>query len=155
MKPTKQDEEGVDEIPSCLPTDIATEPSPMIQSRLRVIGPRNPTLISSNNLPHSRRAAAFLSSVEAAPQNFNMEVNSASKYVCLAAIAKELKSMEYLKLWDVLELSPTFKLFRTTWVFKVRKAHLGKVVEHKVRLFAQGFTQTAGVDLEKTYSPTG
>ncbi|MBW0557574.1 hypothetical protein O181_097289 [Austropuccinia psidii MF-1] len=84
-----------------------------------------------------------------------MKVNSASKDVWLAAISKELKPMDDLKVWDVIELSPAFKLVGTTWVFKVTKVHLCKVVEHKVRLCAQGITQTAGVDFEKTYSPTG
>ncbi|MBW0492775.1 hypothetical protein O181_032490 [Austropuccinia psidii MF-1] len=92
-----QDEEGVDEVLSCLPTDAATEPQPIVQSRLRVIGPRHPMLISSKILPYSRRAAAFLSSVEVVPWTFKMAVSSASKDVWLAAISKELKSMDDLK----------------------------------------------------------
>ncbi|MBW0502369.1 hypothetical protein O181_042084 [Austropuccinia psidii MF-1] len=155
-----QEEEGSDEITACPPTDASTEPQPVVQSKLRVIGPRHPTLISSdidrsNILPYSRRAAALLSSAEVVPRTFKMAVNSTSKDIWLAAISKELKSMDDLKVWDVIELSSTFKLVGTTWVFKVKKDHLGNVVEHKARLCAQGFTQTAGIDFEKTYSLTG
>ncbi|MBW0511097.1 hypothetical protein O181_050812 [Austropuccinia psidii MF-1] len=42
-----------------------------------------------------------------------------------------------------------------TWGFKLKRNHLNEVVEHKACLCAQGFTQVQGVDLEKTYSPTG
>ncbi|MBW0465071.1 hypothetical protein O181_004786 [Austropuccinia psidii MF-1] len=63
--------------------------------------------------------------------------------------------MERLKVWDVVELDPSYKLVGTTWVFKLKQNHLNEVVEHKACLCAQGFTQVQGVDFEKTYSPTG
>ncbi|MBW0478832.1 hypothetical protein O181_018547 [Austropuccinia psidii MF-1] len=63
--------------------------------------------------------------------------------------------MEKLRVWDVVELEPSYKLVGTTWVFKLKRNHLNEVVEHKARLCAQGFTQVQGVDFEKTYSPTG
>ncbi|MBW0584236.1 hypothetical protein O181_123951 [Austropuccinia psidii MF-1] len=63
--------------------------------------------------------------------------------------------MEKLKVWDVIDLEPTYKLVGTTWVFKTKKNHLNEVIEYKAHLCAQGFTQTAGIDFDKTYSPTG
>ncbi|MBW0488360.1 hypothetical protein O181_028075 [Austropuccinia psidii MF-1] len=155
-----QEVEGVDEVPSTEPVDAAEEPQLVIRPRLCVIGPRHPTLISSNIdqsniLPYSRRAGALLTSVEVAPRTFRMAITSALKEVWLEAIAKELDSMDNLKVWDIVELDPSFKLVRTTWVFKIKRDHLGNVTEHKERLCAQGFTQTAGVDFERTYSPTG
>ncbi|MBW0501515.1 hypothetical protein O181_041230 [Austropuccinia psidii MF-1] len=151
---------GVDEVPSILPVDTTEGPQPVVRPKLCFIGPRNPKLISSNIdksniLPYSRRAGALLTSVEVAPWTFKMEINSASKEVWLEAIAEELDSMDTLKVWDIIELDPSFKLVGATWVFKIKKDHLGNVTEHKARLCAQGFLQTAGVDFEKTYSPTG
>ncbi|MBW0531857.1 hypothetical protein O181_071572, partial [Austropuccinia psidii MF-1] len=155
-----QEEEGVDEVPSILPEDTMEELQTIICPRLHVIGPRHPMLISStinqsNILPYSRRAGALLTSLEVTPQTFKMAINSASKEVWLEAIAKELDSMNTLKVWDIVELDPSFKLIGTTWVFKIKRDHLGNITKHKVRLCAQGFTQTTGVDFEKTYSPTG
>ncbi|MBW0541832.1 hypothetical protein O181_081547 [Austropuccinia psidii MF-1] len=123
-----QEVEGVDEVPSTEPVDAAEEP---------------------------QRAGALLTSVEIAPRTFRMAINSALKEVWIEAIAKELDSMETLKVWDILELDPSFKLVGTTWVFKIKRDHLGNITEHKARLCAQGFTQTANVDFERTYSPTG
>ncbi|MBW0501514.1 hypothetical protein O181_041229 [Austropuccinia psidii MF-1] len=155
-----QEVEGVDEVPSIPPVDTTKGSQSVARPKLRVIGPRHPTLISSNIdqsniLPYSRRAGALLTSVEVAPRTFKMAINSASKEVWLEAIAKELTSMDTLKVWDIVELDPSFKLVGMTWVFKIKKDHLGNVTEHKARLCAQGFSQTAGVDFEKTYSPTG
>ncbi|MBW0499864.1 hypothetical protein O181_039579 [Austropuccinia psidii MF-1] len=73
----------------------------------------------------------------------------------MAAINRELLSMEKSKVWHVIDLDPSYKLVGTTWLFKTKKNHLNQVIENKARLCAQGFTQTAGVDFDKTYSPTG
>ncbi|MBW0554274.1 hypothetical protein O181_093989 [Austropuccinia psidii MF-1] len=59
--------------------------------------------------------------------------------------------MESLNVWEVIYLDPGYRLIGTTWVFKTKRNHLGKIVEHKAHLCAQGFTQTAGIDYNKTY----
>ncbi|MBW0500559.1 hypothetical protein O181_040274 [Austropuccinia psidii MF-1] len=84
-----------------------------------------------------------------------MAINSDSKDVWLEAIAKELESMDTLKVWDILQLDLSFKLLGTTSVFKIKRDHLCNITEHKARLCTQGFTQTPGIEFEKTYSPTG
>ncbi|MBW0541231.1 hypothetical protein O181_080946 [Austropuccinia psidii MF-1] len=63
--------------------------------------------------------------------------------------------MEKLKVWDIVNLDLSHKLVGTTWVFKTKKNYLNEVIEHKARLCAQRFTQTTGIDVNKTYSPTG
>ncbi|MBW0531172.1 hypothetical protein O181_070887 [Austropuccinia psidii MF-1] len=73
----------------------------------------------------------------------------------MAAINKELLLLEKLKVWDIIDLDPPYKLVGTTWVFKKKKNNLNKVIEHKACLYTQGFTQTAGINFDKTYSPTG
>ncbi|MBW0476616.1 hypothetical protein O181_016331 [Austropuccinia psidii MF-1] len=125
-----------------------------------VIGPRHPTLVScdiaqSNILPYSRRAVALITVAGNVPCTYKMAINFLSKDLWTNAIEKELTSMETLGVWEVVDLSPTFKLVGTTWVFKAKKDHLNNVVEHKARLCAQGFTQTSGIDFEKMYSPMG
>ncbi|MBW0502979.1 hypothetical protein O181_042694 [Austropuccinia psidii MF-1] len=62
--------------------------------------------------------------------------------------------MEKLKVWDVVDLNSSYRLFGTTLVFTTKGKHLGEITEHKACLCAQGFTQTAGIDFERTYSST-
>ncbi|MBW0513918.1 hypothetical protein O181_053633 [Austropuccinia psidii MF-1] len=57
--------------------------------------------------------------------------------------------------WDVLDLKPDYKPVGTTWVFRIKRNHLNEITENKACLCAQGFTQTPGLDFDKTYSPTG
>ncbi|MBW0499048.1 hypothetical protein O181_038763 [Austropuccinia psidii MF-1] len=63
--------------------------------------------------------------------------------------------MNKLEVWDVVELRSNYKLVGKTWVFKLKKDHLNHNLEHKACLCAQGFTQTPGIDFEKTYAPIG
>ncbi|MBW0509573.1 hypothetical protein O181_049288 [Austropuccinia psidii MF-1] len=128
--------------------------------RIKVIGPRHPTLVSSainpdNILPYPRRAGALLTTLDNTPNTYSKAISGPPKEVWLEAINRELSSMEKLNVWDVVEIDPTYKLVGTTWVLKTKRDHLNKVVKHKARLCAQGFTQTPGVDFDKTYSPTG
>ncbi|MBW0524601.1 hypothetical protein O181_064316 [Austropuccinia psidii MF-1] len=106
--------------------------------------------------PHQQiRPLALLTSNNVIPKTFKSVLSSPDKDLLLVAINKELESMNALDVWDVIELDPLFKLVGTTWVFKIKKDHLGRITEYKARLCAQGFTQSAGVDFNQTYAPTG
>ncbi|MBW0484254.1 hypothetical protein O181_023969 [Austropuccinia psidii MF-1] len=110
---------------------------------------------SSNILPYLRPPKTLITSILKAPCTFNQAINSLDKDSWLKAINKELSSMNHLDVWDVLDLQPDYKLVETTWVFRIKRYHLNNVVEYKARLCAQGFTQTPGVDFDKTYTPPG
>ncbi|MBW0546509.1 hypothetical protein O181_086224 [Austropuccinia psidii MF-1] len=71
------------------------------------------------------------------------------------AINNKLENMNKLKVWDTIEISEDYKLIETTWVFTIKKNHLNEVTEYKARLCAQGFAQTLGIDVHKTYALTG
>ncbi|MBW0461887.1 hypothetical protein O181_001602 [Austropuccinia psidii MF-1] len=104
--------------------------------RLKLIGPRHSTLISCD--------------LEAS----NGAINSVDKEESMNFISKELGSMSKLEVWDIVDLDPSFKLVRMTWVFRIKRDHLGNITEYKAGLCAQGFTQSAGVDFGQIYSPT-
>ncbi|MBW0509460.1 hypothetical protein O181_049175, partial [Austropuccinia psidii MF-1] len=173
---------GVGDIPSFQPLGASHSPVPQIDGassphsevkerlmgeppsgpprKIKVIGPRHPTLIScdldcSNVLPYSRRPKVLISSCDDAPRTYQGAIKSSNSVKWMESISKELGSMNRLDVWDVVDLDPKFKLIGTTWVFKVKKDHLGGITEHKARLCAQGFTQSAGIDFGQTYSPTG
>ncbi|MBW0505351.1 hypothetical protein O181_045066 [Austropuccinia psidii MF-1] len=128
--------------------------------RLKVIGPRHPTLITSSVdplhiLPYTRRPKSYLTVSEETPKTYYGALRSENRLAWLSAIEKELSTMDKLKVWNVIDLKKDYKLVGTTWVFKVKKNHLNQVIERKARLCAQGFRQTLGIDFDKTYSPTG
>ncbi|MBW0539129.1 hypothetical protein O181_078844 [Austropuccinia psidii MF-1] len=89
-----------------------------------------------NILPYSRRANVLLTSVDATPQTYQAALRSSDKILWQEAINKELEAMINLGVWETKE-NP-----------------LGKT-EYKACLCAQGFTQTPGIDYEKSYAPTG
>ncbi|MBW0537724.1 hypothetical protein O181_077439 [Austropuccinia psidii MF-1] len=127
--------------------------------RLRVIGPRHPTLISSNLdtsniLPYSRRPKALISSSDNTPCTYKGTINSINKEKWINSISKELNSMNKLGVWDIVDLDPSFKLVGRTWFFKIKRDHIRNITVHKSCLCAQGFTQSAGIDFGQTYSPT-
>ncbi|MBW0499100.1 hypothetical protein O181_038815 [Austropuccinia psidii MF-1] len=150
----------VDEIQDSSETAASDRNCPACSSRIKVIGPCHPTLISSdvnshNILPYSRRPKALLSIHDETPRTFKQAINSANKDVWNEAIKKELASMNRLSVWDVIDLKSDYKLVGTTWVFRTKRNHLNEVVDYKARLCAQGFTQTPGLDFGKPYAPTG
>ncbi|MBW0504307.1 hypothetical protein O181_044022 [Austropuccinia psidii MF-1] len=139
--------------------DFSQDP-PVINSCLRVIGPRHPTIYladisKSNILPFGQRLRVLVTSVDDCPRTYKKELVSANRALWASAIRKELQSMNDLKVWDIFYLNPDYKLVRTTWVFRIKCNHLNKIVKHKARLCAQGFTQTLGLDFDITYAPTG
>ncbi|MBW0551998.1 hypothetical protein O181_091713, partial [Austropuccinia psidii MF-1] len=153
-------------LPDSNPSD-PEEPSSQQQSgnncrtsRIKVIGPRHPTLITSDVdsihiLPYSRRARTFINTSNSEPRTYQLTLKGEDKDKWINAIAKELAAMNDLKVWDIIDPQSDYKLVGTTWVFKVKKDHLHQDVEYKACLCAQGFTQNPGVDFEKTYTPIG
>ncbi|MBW0586474.1 hypothetical protein O181_126189, partial [Austropuccinia psidii MF-1] len=134
---------------SCLPPSAR---------RIKIIGPRHPTLINSeiqeeNILPYSRRPTAFLSETD--PLTYNQAIKSKDHEHWLKAITKELQNMTDLNVWEEVGVKEDYKLIGTTWVFKTKRNEFNQIVEHKACLCAQGFSQTQGKDYSKTFAPTG
>ncbi|MBW0472263.1 hypothetical protein O181_011978 [Austropuccinia psidii MF-1] len=152
---------------SDLPSDSATKgevfhdtleelPAP----RIRVIGPRHPTLISSeirtnNILPFSRRAhKTNLTKNTLVLNNYKTAIEVKDKKEWVLAINRELLNMEKLGVWSIEDRKENDHPITTPWVFKVKRDHNNEVIEHKARLCMQGFHQIEGLDYLNTFSPT-
>ncbi|MBW0570239.1 hypothetical protein O181_109954 [Austropuccinia psidii MF-1] len=128
---------------------------------IKVIGPRHPTLITSNIstnniLPFSQRAhTTTREELEGVPRNYNEAIRGKDTEKWQAAIMKELDNMKRLKVWEVVDRKPSDHPITTTCVFKIKRDHNNNITEHKERLCAQGFHQIEGLDYLKTFSPTG
>ncbi|MBW0534108.1 hypothetical protein O181_073823 [Austropuccinia psidii MF-1] len=132
----------------------------VMPSRIRVIGPRHPTIINGdidqdNILTYTRRPKTLITKAADVPKTFRSALKGPCSDQWSKAIKKELGAMVDLKVWDVVDLKPDYRLVGTTWVFRLKTNHLKEITEYKARLCAQGFSQTPGVDFGKTYSPTG
>ncbi|MBW0461525.1 hypothetical protein O181_001240 [Austropuccinia psidii MF-1] len=128
----------VDEVHGGGEGPLSTELAPVTPARIKVIGPRHPTLISSdidnlNILPYTRRADALLTLADATPRTYKEALTAPNKDLWLAAIDRELSSMKKLQVWDIVERHDNFRLIGTT----------------------PDFAQTQGIDFEKMYAPTG
>ncbi|MBW0531847.1 hypothetical protein O181_071562 [Austropuccinia psidii MF-1] len=106
---------------------------PDTHQRIKVIGPRHPTLI----------------------QGDSRAISGDESSLWTDAIHKELDAMKRLEVWDIIPLRDDLKLVGTTWVFKREHNAENEVTEYKARLCAQGFLQTFGQDYSKTFGPTG
>jgi hypothetical protein len=69
------------------------------------------------------------------------------------AIHEELKTLEEAKTWRLQTPPAEAHIVGSKWVFKVKKDAGGRVIRHKARLVAQGFTQVEGVNYFDTYAP--
>ncbi|MBW0525433.1 hypothetical protein O181_065148 [Austropuccinia psidii MF-1] len=130
------------------------------RTMIQVIGPCHPTIITADVdplhiLPYKRRAETYLSIANDAPATYQNALKSKDKVSWAVAIEKELTTMNNLNVWEVVELRKEYKIIGTTWVFKLKRDVQNNVIEHKARLCAQGFTQTPGIDFDKTYAPKG
>ncbi|MBW0500660.1 hypothetical protein O181_040375 [Austropuccinia psidii MF-1] len=128
--------------------------------RIRAIGLRHPTLISSeiktdSILPFSRRAhKTNLTKNTLAPSNFKMAIESKDKEEWMQTINKELQNRKKLGFWSIEDKKTNKHLNTTTWVFKVKRDHNDKVIKHKAQLCKQGFHQIEGLDYLNNFSPT-
>ncbi|MBW0521727.1 hypothetical protein O181_061442 [Austropuccinia psidii MF-1] len=127
---------------------------------IKVIGPRHQTMIHSetndiNILPYCRRGNTHLTTVNRTPHTYQEALKAPDKDLWVAEINKELNLMKQLRVWDLVQLQESYKLIGTTWVFKIKNNPSNGTSEYKARLCAQGFSQTQGIDYQKTYAPTG
>ncbi|MBW0487332.1 hypothetical protein O181_027047 [Austropuccinia psidii MF-1] len=129
--------------------------------RICVIGPRNPTLISSkidsnNILPFpQRQARANITSVNPNPKTSSEAMISPNREDWDLAIKRELQNMKKLDVWTLRNKKDVDHPIARTCVFKRKIDNTGKTIEYKACLCAHGFHQIAGLDYQSTFAPTG
>ncbi|MBW0475747.1 hypothetical protein O181_015462 [Austropuccinia psidii MF-1] len=109
--------------------------------RIRVTGPRHPTLIYSdiseeNILPYCRRLVSHFTHTND-PNSFNKAVRSSDSNFWIAAVQRELDAIKKLDVWDVIPIKEEHKLSETALVFKTKRGIDSNITEYKARLCAQ------------------
>ena len=90
------------------------------------------------------------------PKNYAEAMASPDKHLWLAAMQRELTSLNNANTWSIVQRprDSNVNVMGCTWVLKKKRNKDGSIAEYKARLVAQGFTQRYGVDYFDTYSPT-
>ena len=69
------------------------------------------------------------------------------------AMMVEFQSLLDNGMWELVDLPPGRTTVKNRWVYITKRDTKGDIIRYKVRLVAKGFTQTAGLDYEETFTP--
>ena len=66
---------------------------------------------------------------------------------------EELEALRKQRTWELAELPAGKKTVGCKWVYSVKQNPEGKIERYKARLVARGYSQTYGIDYDKTFAP--
>jgi hypothetical protein len=91
------------------------------------------------------------------PNAFREAVTSEDKAFWIAAIKKEMGSVEYKQVMRIIRrrnIPAGRRTIKARWVFNIKRKADGTVERYKARLVAKGFLQRYGQDYLETFAPT-
>ncbi|GJV95012.1 retrotransposon protein, putative, ty1-copia subclass [Tanacetum coccineum] len=87
------------------------------------------------------------------PANYKVVLLDPESDKWLNAMNVEMQSMKDNEVRVLVKLPPNGKTVGSKWLFKKKTDMDGAVHTYKAHLVAKGYTQTLGIDYEKTFSP--
>lgn len=67
---------------------------------------------------------------------------------------KEMNAFDELDVWELMPKPHGANVVGVRWVYDIKIDEDGKILRHKARLVAQGFSQKEGIDFTETFAPT-
>ncbi|MBW0500646.1 hypothetical protein O181_040361 [Austropuccinia psidii MF-1] len=130
------------EVESVLSDQSNTEQEPPSRKKIKIIGPRHPTLINSdisekNILPYSRCPATHLTNCK--PCMYNKELKSDKSATWMNAVTTELENMKKLDVWEEVTINKEYKLIGTTWVVKTKQNKNYKIVRFDYETISKNY----------------
>ena len=80
------------------------------------------------------------------PLTYDQAMSSRNKKEWEIAMDKEMGSLNANGTWDLSAMPKNRKAVSSKWVYKTKREEEGKIIKHKARLVARGFSQKFGVD---------
>ncbi|KAJ3473654.1 hypothetical protein NLI96_g12893 [Meripilus lineatus] len=96
---------------------------------------------------------AFVAVEEAEPKSYKEAVKGKEAEHWMKGCEKEMGRLKRYGTYILVEPPAGANIIGSKWVFRRKKDAIGKIIEYKARLVAQGFTQTYGVDYTDTFAP--
>ncbi|GAU48712.1 hypothetical protein TSUD_281050 [Trifolium subterraneum] len=92
--------------------------------------------------------ACFVSKIE--PRNVK---EALTDEYWINAMQEELGQFKRNEVWDLVLRPENVNVIGTKWVYKNKSDENGNITRNKVRLVAQGYAQTEGVDFDESFAP--
>ena len=87
------------------------------------------------------------------PASYKEMLDSSDKPKWDHAMKNELQSLKDHNVWNLVRIPCNKNVVKSKWVFKLKTDADGKIIQHKARLVAQGYSQRPGADYDQTFSP--
>ena len=97
---------------------------------------------------------AYSSSLRAIPQTYNEAISSADAIEWKKSMDTEVATLKDNNTYELVKLPPGREETKGKWVYTVKQGKNEDEIQYKARYVAKGYSQVAGVDYDKTYSPT-
>ncbi|RDY14604.1 hypothetical protein CR513_00311, partial [Mucuna pruriens] len=94
-----------------------------------------------------------ISLIEDDPINFCQAMQSYNSQKWIDSMKDELKYMQGIDIWDLVELLEGVKPIGCKCIFETKKDSKGNIERYKARLVSKGFTQKESIDYKETFSP--
>ena len=88
------------------------------------------------------------------PKAYEEALGSSNASYLLDAKAKELKSIDEQKVWELVDRPAGSPVIKGKWVFTTKKGPDGEIIRTKARFVAKDYSQIQGVNYEEIFSPT-
>ncbi|KAJ3474391.1 hypothetical protein NLI96_g12482 [Meripilus lineatus] len=96
---------------------------------------------------------AFVVVEEPEPRSYKEAARGKEAEHWMKGCEKEMGRLKRYGTYILVKPPAGANIIGSKWVFRRKKDAIGKVIEYKARLVAQGFTQTYGVDYTDTFAP--
>lgn len=115
-----------------------------------------PSPATSNDSSDSSAAAASESKFATEPRSFKQATHPSNpnRKEWKVASDEEMRSHDTNGTWSLVRLPRGKVVIGCTWVYKIKRDGIGKIIKFKARLCVRGDQQEEGVNFQETFAPT-